>query len=206
MAPPADVSRFFRSFRTPLFIASSSASTAQAERSSVQILTGIAAVLALRIVEPLRLSASFVRRGIVGVCVPQDRFAWDAVPIHRRTDPRLWAAVRSKRAACQGSRGLISRRSEFAATLPSLSVTCARLRCMAFRPMAAVAAQNPAAAPIFPLALCANSARNKIAAAFGSSALLRPCALLALRFGRCLRGHHGQSSQPGQPPQRWRTR
>jgi hypothetical protein len=71
MAPPTDVSRFFRSFRTPLFIASSSASTAQAERSSVQILTGIAAVLALRIVEPLRLSASFVRRGMWASVFPR---------------------------------------------------------------------------------------------------------------------------------------
>nr|CCD32308.1 Hypothetical protein SC2p2_01520 [Methylocystis sp. SC2] len=39
IAPPAHVSRFFRSF-LPLFIASSSESTAQAERSSVHIPTG----------------------------------------------------------------------------------------------------------------------------------------------------------------------
>jgi hypothetical protein len=72
MAPPAHVSRFLRSFRKPLLIASFSASTAQAERSSVHTLTGpIAAVLALRIIEPLRLLAGFVRRGIAGSLFPK---------------------------------------------------------------------------------------------------------------------------------------
>ncbi len=49
-------------------------------------------------------------------------------------------------------------------------------------------------------------AQDKIIAAFGSSTSFRPRAVPALRFGRRLRGHHGQPSQPGQTPQRWRAR
>jgi hypothetical protein len=86
--------------------------------------------------------------------------------------------------------------------LSSLTVMCGRLSgCMAFRPMAAVAAQNPAAATIFPLAVSANSSRSKIATAFGSSVLLRPRTVSGHRFGRRLCGRHGQPSQAGQTSQ-----